>query len=351
LPATVIFALEPQNPGRILSLGEFSVAKAYIKSKACAKKMRRAIVFALLVVLAFSAVPQAAVAQSGTNWVSLVSVTDLTGNASLQASQPLLAGHAYNITIKVTIPFNQTGSHFYPELEEALQPHGAQYWYVKTPQYAGYNPSAFNPGNRTVVFDWVAGTVILSGIFEVPISLTLLTAGNFTRHQTLDNFTIVTVTVTHGSTVGELGVTVEDQTIQTYLTTYQQKSTLISSGQIDPAYGTVVNGILAQAQALYAAGLPAQGTSLLNTIQPASFPPPPNTTTMTTLLAVVAVAVIVIILLAVLVLRSRGKRGFSEGIVSEVQKELALLEVTAAKYDKALADRLQALRKRLGEAD
>ncbi|HME18189.1 MAG TPA: hypothetical protein VKF15_00435 [Nitrososphaerales archaeon] len=313
--------------------------------------MSRAVAAMLVLVLALSAVPGLATAQSATNWVALTSVTDLTGNASLQPSQPLLAGHAYNVTMKVTVPFNQSGSHFYPSLDSALLSHGAQFWYVKTPQYPGYNASSFNPGNRTLQFDLVAGTVVLSGIFEVPLSLTLITAGNFTRHQTVNNFTIATVTVTRGSRVGLLSATVEDQTIQTYLSTYQQKSTLISSGAINSAYSTVVNSVLAQAQALYVAGLPAQGTSVLDTIDPASFPVPPSTTTSTTLLAGVVVAIIVIILLAVIVLRGRGKRGFSEGIVSEVQKELALLEVTAAKYDKALADRLQALRNRLGEAD
>jgi hypothetical protein len=313
--------------------------------------MSRALAAMLVLIIVLSAVPGLAAAQSATNWVTLISVTDLTGNASLQPSQPLLAGHAYNVTMKVTVPFNQSGSHFYPSLDSALLSHGAQFWYVKTPQYAGYNASSFNPGNRTLQFNLVAGTVVLSGVFEVPLSLTLITAGNFTRHQTVNNFTIATVTVTRGSRVGLLGATVEDQTIQTYLNTYQQKSTLISSGQIDHAYSTVVSSILAQAQALYIAGLPAQGTSVLDTIDPASFPVPPSSTTSTTLLAGVVVAVIVIILLAVIVLRGRGKRGFSEGIVSEVQKELALLEVTAAKYDKALADRLQALRNRLGEAD
>jgi hypothetical protein len=313
--------------------------------------MNRAVTAMLVLTLALSAVPGIAMAQSSSNWVTLVSVTDLTGNASLQPSQPLLAGHAYNVTMRVTVPFNQSGSHFYPSLDSSLLSHGAQFWYVKTPQYSGYNASAFNPGNRTLQFNFVAGTVVLSGIFEVPLSLTLITAGNFTRHQTVNNYTVATVTVTRGSRVGLLSATVEDQTIQTYLNTYQQKSTLITSGQIDPAYSTVVNSILAQAQALYVAGLPAQGTNVLETIDPAAFPVPPSSSMSTTLLVGVVVAAVVIILLAVIVLRGRGKRGFSEGVVSEVQKELALLEVTAAKYDKALADRLQALRNRLGEAD
>jgi len=317
--------------------------------------MRRAVALLLVLALAMPAVPQLAMAQSSTNWASLKSVTDLTGNSPLPPSQPLIAGHAYNVTMQVVVPYTQNNTHFSASLSAALGAYQGQlFWNVKSLHYPGYNASTSTPGSRVLTFTQVAGTLTLSTIFEVPLTLTLYTSmpANFTRHLTVNNFTLVTVSVTGVSTpVGQLTVSIEDQTIQTYLNTYQQKSTLISSGQIDPAYSTVVNGVLAQAQALYQAGLPAQGTSLLNTIQPASFPAPPSTTTSTTLLAGVVIAVIVIILLAVLVLRGRGKRGFSEGIVSEVQKELALLEVTAAKYDKGLADRLQALRNRLSEAD
>lgn len=321
--------------------------------------MSRFVAVSLVLALVLSAVPGFAMAQPSTNWVSLATITDLTGNSPVQPSQPLIAGHAYNVTMKIVVPFTQNSSHFSPALNGVLPAYKGQlFWYVKTPQYAGYNASSSTPGSRELEFTQVAGTLFLSAIFEVPLSLTLYTSmpGNFTRHITYSNFTLVTVSVTGGSPpttaqVGQLSASVEDQTIQTYLDTYQQKSTLISSGQIDSAYSAVVNGILAQAQALYISGLPAQGTSLLNTIEPASFPAPPNTTTSTTLIAGIIVAVVVIVILAVLLLRGRGKRGFSEGIVSEVQKELALLEVTAAKYDKALADRLQALRNRLGEAD
>ena len=60
---------------------------------------------------------------------------------------------------------------------------------------------------------------------------------------------------------------------------------------------------------------------------------------------------VVIILLAVVALRGRGRHGYSSGLLSEAQKELAVLEVTAAKYDKAMADRLKSIREKLGEAE
>jgi hypothetical protein len=313
--------------------------------------LRKAEILAAFLLLTFALASGVNVSHAETNWASTLSVFDITGNAALQPSEPLLAGHAYNVTLQIVVPFTQASSQFFPELNEKLLGQGAQFWYVKTPQYAGYNASSFVPGNRTLAFSQVAGTLVLSGIFEVPVNFTITGSGNFTRDFTVSDFALVTVKVTGGATVGQITTNIEDQTIQQYLTTYQVRSTLISSGKIDSAYSTVVNAILAEAQVLYSIGLPAQGTSLLNTIEPASFPAPPSTTTSTTLLVGVVVAAIVIVLLAVLLIRGRGKSGFSAGVVSEVQKELAILEVTAAKYDKQLADRLQALRNKLGETD
>lgn len=322
-------------------------------------QLNRLAVVAIGLLFALSAFPVLANAQSQTNWLSAVSIVDLTGNSVLQASQPLLAGHSYNVTMDVTVPFNQTGTTFSTTLSGGLLSHGAQFWYVKTPNYAGYNASTFNPASHTLTFNWVAGTLTLSAVFEVPISITQTvvlspSVGNITLHTADKNFAYVIATVPsepQPSQVGNLSATIEDQSIQTYLSTYQQKSVLISSGQISSTYSAVVDGILNQSQALYKLGLPDQGTSLLNTITPSEFPAPPSTTMSTLLLVGLGGAAVIIVLLAVVLVRGRGKSGFASGIVSEVQKELAILEVTAAKYDKNLADRLQALRNKLGETD
>jgi hypothetical protein len=313
--------------------------------------LRKAEVLAAFILLAFALISGVNVSHAETNWASTRSVFDITGNAALSPSGPLLAGHVYNVTLQITVPFTQNSSQFEPELNSKLLGSGAQFWYVMTPKYAGYDASTFVPGSRNVTFSQAKGNLTLSSIFEVPKNFTTVVYGNLTLHFTASNFTLVTVKVTGGSTVGQITANIEDQTIQAYLTTYQAKSTLISSGKIDKSYFTLVSGVLAEAQTLYSLGLPQQGTSLLGTIDPASFPAPPSTTTSTALLVSLVVAVIVIVLLAVILIRGRGRSGFTAGTVSEVQKELAILEVTAAKYDKQLADNLQALRNKLGETD
>jgi hypothetical protein len=309
---------------------------------------RNSVIAALVALVIVLSLATPAFAQSS-NWVTVTSVQDLTGNATLQAGQPLLAGHAYNMTIKVAVPFNQTNSRFQVSLNGFLLSQGAQFWYVKSPHYAGYDPSNFTAGLRGVSFKQVQGDLALSGVFQIPVNLTLQKAGSLTLHFPLVDFPVISVTVTGGAAVGNVTMTVQDETIRTYLTTYQQKATLISTGQIDSSYSQFVNGVLNMSQTLYAMGFADRATTLLNILTPSAFPAPPNPTFFNGLLIGVVVLAILVVLLLVLMVRGRGKSQYSSSIANEIQKELATLEVTASKYDKNLADRLKALRDKLSE--
>ena len=305
-----------------------------------------AVLVAFAIVISFS-LP---VAAQSSNWASVVSTQDLTGNATLQPGQPLLAGHAYNMTIKVAVPFNQTNSKFRVSLDGFMLKQGPQFWYLRSTTYGGYDPNNFTAGEHTVSFRQVQGSLELSALFSIPVNLTIQKAGSLSLHFPLSNYSMIKVTVTGGASVGSLTATIEDETIRTYLTTYQAKSTLISSGQIDSSYAPFVNGVLNMSQTLYSMGLADRAASLLNVVTPSTFPAPPNPTLFYSLLGATVVLVLIVIVLLVAMLRGRGKSQFTSSVANDVQKELATLEVTAAKYDKSLADRLKALRDRLSEA-
>lgn len=304
--------------------------------------------FALVASILLSSAASPAFAQT-TNWASVGTVRDITGNVTLHPSDPLIAGHSYNVTVDISVPFNQT-SQFTLTLESSMNRSGSQFWYVLTPNYGGYDASTFKGGQQVVTFNQVKGLLVVSAIFTVPQDLTTMKFGALTLHTLLQTVPLVNVNVTpSGSQVGSVTVNISDQAIQTYLADYQQKSTLISSGMIDSAYMQAVNSELAQAQSLYSSGLVEQATSLLVTIEPANYPAPPNSSYVNYLLIGVLVAAALAVAFLFLFMRSRGRSGFYDSIASEVQKELAALEVTAAQYDKSLADRLKRQRDRLGE--
>jgi len=288
-------------------------------------------------------------ASAAASWASVSSIHDLTGGTTVQSGQPLIAGHSYNLTILVTIPFNQTSSQFQVSLNPQLQQLGAQYWYVLTPDYSGYNSSTFTAGNRTVSFTQIQGQLTLSAEFQIPVSLTLRNASGLVLHFPQNDFQLITVSVSGGAQAGNVSLDVQDQTIGTYLSTYQQDSGLISSGKIDKSYSSFVDNILNESQSLYSSGLVSQATSLLGVLTSSTFPAPPSGSTATYLAVGLVVVVIIAIAFAVLALRKRGQTSVTSTVISDVQKELATLEVTATRYDKNLADRLKALRERLND--
>ena len=261
--------------------------------------------------------------------------------------------------MQITVPSTLTSTPFQVSLNNQVgaAPGQSVYWVVHNPTYQGYNRSGFTGGVKTVSLNYYQGIVKMSTYFQIPVNFTSPIAkysspsGNGTLSLHLpQTVTFVSVIPVGGTPTGYFSASVEDQTIQTYLTGYNQTATLVPSGKIPSTYSSVINSILAEAQALNNLGLPDQGTTLLNAIVPSSFPTPPSGSLQTDLLVGLAAAVIVVVLLAVMMLRSRGKSGYSVGIINDVQKELAVLEVTAVKYDKAMADKLKSLRDKLGES-
>jgi len=330
------------------------------------KSLSLALVLALLAAFSLSGSPVVRGATDpgwlASGWVTSGTIYDLTGGSNLAAGSPLIAGHSYNVTITINVPNTVTGptGKFQVSLNDkffatTIEP---VFWTVHNPSYAGYNQSAFTGGDRTVTLNYDQGIVRLSGYFQIPANFTTPVAkytapsgnGTITLHVPQDNVILAAVVPLQATGTGSFAATIEDQTVQTYLADYNQTANLIPTGKIPSAYSTLVNSILSEAQALDKIGLADNGTALLGVIVPSAFPAPPNTALQADLLYGLIGAVVVIILLAIVMVRSRGKSGYSSVIINDVQKDLAVLEVTAAKYDRAMADKLKSLRDKLSES-
>jgi hypothetical protein len=293
-------------------------------------------------------------------WVTSGSIYDLTGNANMAQGAPLVAGHSYNLTLLITVPNTATGTYdvslngyFLPATTEP-----GTFWAVHSQSYAGYNKTGFVPGEKTVKFNWAQGTLKVSAYFQVPVNFTIPVArystpsgnGTLTLHLPQNDVILASVVPAQSTSIGYFAASIEDQSIQAYNTAYNQTANLVPSGKIPSTYSSLVNSILSEAQALDKLGLPSNGTALLGVVVPSAFPTPPSSALQNYLLGGLVVAVILVVLLAVLMMRSKGKSGYSTGIINDVQKELAVLEVTAAKYDRAMADKLKSLRDKLSES-
>jgi len=284
------------------------------------------------------------------SWISLVAIQDKTSSTSVAIGKPLLAGHSYNITIQIDVPFTQSGSNFDVALDSSMTASGTQYWYLLTKNYLGYNSTTFKPGERSIRFTQVEGKIQLAVLFSVPATITVRQSLGDTYRFMQEDFALVRVLVTGGSTVGVQSINISDASIESYLTAVSQKSNLVPSGQIDKAYDSLVKGILTQADAVYRLGQPEKATDLLNIISTGNFPAPPSNSLQTILIGAVAVVAVAAVVGFLMFGRANSKASMKASAIDDARNELASLEVTAARYDESLASQLKRLRDKLEEA-
>jgi hypothetical protein len=324
-------------------------------------KISAAIVTSLFIV-GILAVAAPIHAQVTPNWVNVVSTKDLTGNQVLKTTDPLVAGHVYNVTIEIEIPVSLPTAKFNVSLDKSMAANGTAFWFLDSQSYAGYNRSTFISGLRDVQFNQYVGNLFLSTIFRVPINLTTRQLsvtqntggeGTLTLHFEQVNFPLVTVDQIAAGSSGTVGwdyVSVSDQSIQTYLSTYQTASGLITGGSISTLYSTLLSQELSLAQTEYKLGLTDQATVLLQGVGPSTLPVPPSSSYVSYLLVAALLLAVIAAVLGILWLRSRSRGGFATGVINEINRQLASLEVVASRYDKNLADQLKNLREKLTEA-
>jgi hypothetical protein len=283
-------------------------------------------------------------------WISLVSIQDKTSKTNTPLGQPLLAGHSYNITIQIDVPFTQGGSNFDVVLDNAMTSSGTQYWYLLTKNYGGYDSTTFTPGERSIRFTQVEGKIQLAILFSVPADVTVKQSLGVTYRFLQKDFPLVQISVTGGSNVGVQSFNLSDASIENYLTTVNQKSNLVQAGQIDKSYDPLVNGILAQADVIYTLGLPEKATDILNVISTSNFPAPPNNSLQTILIGAVVLVAVAAALGFLMFSRANSKAAMKQSAIDDTRNQLAGLEVTAARYDESLAGELKRLRDKLEEA-
>jgi hypothetical protein len=275
----------------------------------------------------------------------------LAGNALLEQDEPILAGHAYNLTLTVEVPFTQNTTVFSVILHENMTKGGTQYWYLKTTDYEGYRPQLFTPGQRAISFVQKQGDFILSVIFTVPQNATMKEYDNVTLRYLKQGTDIVYSKIIDGAIVGSIKHDISDSVIEDYLFTANQKSDLIASGRIDASFKDIVDRVLNESESIYQLGLPDKATEILYTLDPSLFPPPPDTTLQTILITGIVLLAIIVGALLIMYFRLNTRAQLSDSSLDATRDELASLEVTAGRYDESLANQMRRLREKISEEE
>ncbi|WP_338602148.1 hypothetical protein V6M85_01615 [Sulfolobus tengchongensis] len=293
----------------------------------------------------FSLVPSAIIINSQTtssSWISSIQIYDVTTASKVINTSELIAGDTYNVTLDISVPFSNPSNLFYISLNPVLQRYGAQFWYILTPTYQGYNATNFKPTSYTVSFTQYTGTLVVSVVFTIPSNLTEIGELNGIVLQKPQQINIVSITVGE-STVGQYTPTIVSQEILEYNQLYSKALTLIQTGQISSQYKALVQSILNNASALYSQGLVSQAISELEVINPSYFPSPPSYTITYAVIGVAVVLAIVAVFGFIMYTRAKGNYDELDRKTKDIIKELSSMKVVAARYDKNLAEEIEKL--------
>ncbi|BDB98938.1 hypothetical protein [Saccharolobus caldissimus] len=298
--------------------------------------------FILLIISLFCFTVSPIVISQSSSWITSIQVYDITTASKVLNSSQLIAGDTYNVTITISIPFTNPSNTFYITLNPSLERYGAQFWYILTPNYQGYNAKTFQPTNYTISFIQYSGSLVLSAVFTIPSNFTDIGSINGVILQKPQQLNIIVITVGQ-SNVGQYTATIVSQEILEYYTLYSKAVSLIQSGEISPQYKPLVESILNNSSALYSQGLVSQAISELQLINPSYYPSPPSNLL---LYATIGVAVMLAVIAAfgfIMYFRTKGYYEDLDNTRKDIIKELSSIKVVAARYDKNLAEEIEKL--------
>ena len=314
--------------------------------------------FVLFAVLSMSNVS----AQSTGQWITSYTITDLkTGQILRQvdfttgqdtSNAPILAGAELNVTIVVTV--STTSPNTILSLRTSLGHASAQdtYWELQSRTYSGISSSTYNPNSNTITFTQTTGTLVISCYGAIPAGQTQTTANGITLNKKSD-LQVIKLTDPAGNQLDRIGVTVVDSKITQFnalLTTAQANVQTMNDSGVDPAYISLYQSVINNANNQASQGLVDNAISLLSQISTASSSKPISVGTpieATLFLPAVAALAVIVVLVLFLFVKVRGKVNYDKLVIEDQIKDLEGLTLRAAKVDKNLTVSLESVKDRL----
>ena len=102
--------------------------------------------FSVLFLVVLISASSAAHAQQG--WISNVVIKDFETGLEVSASEPLVAGSTYNVSLTIVVPYT---ANLMLSASTGLERIGPQYWYVIEDSAGMINYSVWNPSENELV--------------------------------------------------------------------------------------------------------------------------------------------------------------------------------------------------------
>lgn len=264
----------------------------------------------------------------------------------------MLTNQIYNLTLIIDVPQIPSGSvqNFTVTLTYlATGPTPVTpFWYLEN-SYTGITPQTKAMiYNRTITFRAVQGELKLGVLFEIPNSVithNYTANGVFLTQEFPRNITLVAISWGNAGE-GQVSYWIENQDIESFSTNLSEVKAL----KVPSNYQGIVTSEVNLASQLASEGLYQQADQLLKSVLTGTYLPPPPPPSMTPVYALAGTTAIGFALaafgfLSYIKAKSRGE-DYSR-LLREAVTELTSIGVTAGRFDRNLAQRIESLVNRL----
>lgn len=242
-----------------------------------------------------------------------------TIDGKIVSDQTLMAGSSYKIdfTLEIAVGIKDKGI-----LMTSFLPFGDHYWTVLG-QYQGIDTKNWQPGQPTLNFDTIQGTVSIELQGKVPDDFvqTTLTTGEVLHKSKA--ISLVKLALASGQVLDDRTLEVVDNAIQTYRSTLAEKQKLLADTKADPRYADLVKALIDTSSSLAKSGYTDLATNILKSI--------PNSgwikQNSSSLVQWIIIGILLIILIPVVFfwMRIRGESAFAKKAADDQAKRLEIL--------------------------
>jgi len=308
--------------------------------------------FSVLFLVVLISVSSAANAQQG--WISNVVIKDFETGLEVSASEPLVAGSTYNVSLTIVVPYT---ANLMLSVSTGLERVGPQYWYVIEDSAGMINYSVWNPSENELVFLAKQGVLSVMLVGKVPSDACVVSYPQLDLELHLKrDITVVKLSIVEGSIIDWIKHQVVDSDILSFEETLSQKKQVLESVE-DKAveeYLSLANGIVNLAESFAEKGNIQLASTLLELIPSSAedIPLKPIKPLHEVAMPFIAIVLAAAFAGAILLWKRTGSQlDYVKSITREQVRNLEALLVRASRVDRALASELEALKRRLEEAE
>jgi hypothetical protein len=266
---------------------------------------------------------------------------------------PLLAGGEYNLTIFLDVGLTAAYANLTLAVNLDHASNIARYWEIHTTDLN--LTEDYNPNEAEFKFRQVEGRYSVSTFGKIPSDRTVTDLGHGESLHRPVNHRFIQLTGPDGSLLSEIALTVIDSEIDGYRYYLAQRQADLegyTETQVDPAFISLFESLVALAEVQAEAGFVGTAQSILESID-IDIPPIRTEATFQEKYFLPAVGGLgaLVVILGVSFFRANGRLSFTRMIVEDQIRELEGLTLRASRTDRNLGQKLQEINDKLKEME